>query len=142
MSDDNDQGRWIDGKDAGGADIAGNGGDVNKSNATHGLGVPACSLNEVVGNPDQLVIGLGGPVDGPGGTAGEMGGLIGPSVWHRSIDGTEMATIRQGLGVTQAVFAAQCGHSQQFQVQIEQPGPHEISIDKARDIVTAISFYK
>lgn len=69
-------------------------------------------------------------------------GLIGASVWHRSIDGTEMATIRQGLGVTQAVFAAQAGHSQQFQVQIEQPGRHEISTDKARDIVTAISFYK
>ena len=69
-------------------------------------------------------------------------GLVGPSVWHRSLDGTELAAIREGFGVTQALFAAQCGHSQQFQMQIERPGIHEISTSKAKDIINAISFYK
>ena len=69
-------------------------------------------------------------------------GLVGVSVWHRSLDGTELAAIREGFGVTQALFAAQCGHSQQFQMQIERPGIHEISTSKAKDIINAISFYK
>lgn len=71
-----------------------------------------------------------------------LDGLVGPSRWHRSIVGDKMVAIREGLEVSQALFAAQCGHSQVFQVQIERPGVHEITTDKAKDIITAISFYK
>ena len=50
--------------------------------------------------------------------------------------------VRLKLGLTETQFAAECGHSQQFQQQIEAPAEHEITADKALQILTAIKTLK
>lgn len=54
--------------------------------------------------------------------------IINPSRYHRSIDGTALALAREARGLTQFQFAAEAGHSQQFQSRTEAPGLHEVPI--------------
>lgn len=68
--------------------------------------------------------------------------LITPSRYHRTLDGTVLAAMREEAGLTQAEFAKKCGWSQQFQSQIEAPKVHEISTLKAetvQNILVALS---
>jgi len=78
---------------------------------------------------------------GPGKSDGCCDSLIGASVWHRSVDGDMLIEIREQLGVTQAAFASHAGHSQPFQTQIESPGRHEITSDKAEQIARTVSYF-
>lgn len=61
-------------------------------------------------------------------------GVVGPSVWHRTIDGDKLVAARNRLGMSQKAFAEACGYSQQFQQQIERPGSWEVTTQMAQKI--------
>ena len=65
--------------------------------------------------------------------------VIGPSMFHRTVDGMELVKAREGLFINQQVFAHRCGWSKQYQSQIEAPGSHEITLDTAKLIEKAIA---
>ena len=72
---------------------------------------------------------------------------IGESIEHRTVYGTRLAVVREGLrdsqgrAVTQDVFAAMCGHSRFRQVQLEAPGEHEVLVSTAEKINSAINYF-
>ena len=68
--------------------------------------------------------------------------LIMPSMEHKTIDGTVLSSEREMIGLSQAAFAAECEHSQQFQQQLEGQGSHEIRSAKADQILTVLEKYK
>lgn len=74
--------------------------------------------------------------------------VVMPSVQHRAIHGTQLAIVRSALtdsagrAVSQAKFAAVCGHSQQFQQRIEAPGIHEVPVEMAEKILSAIRYFR
>ena len=65
--------------------------------------------------------------------------LIQPSKFHRTIDGVELAKAREEKGLTQQRFADLCGWSRTYQVQLEHPGEHEVSLDTAEKIYRVFS---
>ena len=72
-----------------------------------------------------------------------MDKLIRPSIIeHQTIDGSLLGAERYKTGLSQAAFAGECGHSQQFQQQLEVPGPHRITSAKAEQILTVLEKYK
>lgn len=66
---------------------------------------------------------------------------------HRVVNGTALAVKRSALvdcggrAVSQAVFAAMCGHSQQYQAELERPGPHKVTAEKAGQIEAALNYF-
>jgi transcriptional regulator with XRE-family HTH domain len=68
--------------------------------------------------------------------------LIIPSTEHKNIDGSLLSAEREKTGLSQAAFASECGHSQQYQQQIEAPGFHEIKTAKAEQIFAVLEKYK
>jgi hypothetical protein len=74
--------------------------------------------------------------------------VIRPSTQHRTIHGTNLAIRRtalvdaSGKPVTQAAFAAQCGHSVMYQCQLERPGEHEVLAEKAGQIESALNYFE
>ncbi len=64
----------------------------------------------------------------------DFDGVVGPSVWHRTIDGDKLVAARNRLGMSQEAFAAACGHSRQFQQRLERPGLWEITTQMAEKI--------
>jgi hypothetical protein len=93
---------------------------------------------------------MGEDRDGVGtvGTVETVGAVIGPSEEHRTVHGSALAIRRTGLRdyegkpVTQAMFAALCGHSESFQCQIERPGKHEVLRGKAEQIESALAYFE
>ncbi len=65
-----------------------------------------------------------------------------PSIEHQIIDGSLLSAEREKIGLSQAVFAAECGHSQQYQQQLESSGCHEIKTAKAEQISAVLEKYK
>lgn len=65
-----------------------------------------------------------------------------PSIEHKTIDGSVLSTEREKTGLSQAAFASECGHSQQFQQQLEAPGLHEITSARAERILYFLEKYK
>ena len=55
--------------------------------------------------------------------------LIGPSKYHRTLNGVELVKARESLDMNQTEFAALCGWSQPYQSQIEAPEEHEVHKD-------------
>lgn len=70
-----------------------------------------------------------------------MSKLVVDSVFYRCLDGDVMVSVRQGLEVSQALFASQCGHSQQFQSRIEVPGLHELTTGMTDKIEAAVKHF-
>ncbi len=68
--------------------------------------------------------------------------LIIPSTEHKTIDGVVLSAEREKTGLSQAAFASECGHSQQYQQQIEALGTHEITSAKAERILAVLEKYK
>ncbi len=64
--------------------------------------------------------------------------LIRPSDDHRKVNGTELVEAREGLFVSQRVFAKLCGWSQPYQCQLEVPGWHEIPTEQGEKILRVI----
>ena len=60
--------------------------------------------------------------------------LITNSIYHRSINGVELVTRREALGLNQAELAAKLGVSQGYVCQLERPGLWEITVDMADKI--------
>jgi len=60
--------------------------------------------------------------------------LIGPSKYHRTLNGVELLKAREDMGLSQAQFADMCGWSHQYQSRLEVPEEHEISKDNAERI--------
>lgn len=68
--------------------------------------------------------------------------LIIPSTEHKTIDGSVLSVEREKAGLSQAAFAEECGHSQQYQQQLEALGTHRIKTAKAEQILAVLEKYK
>jgi len=68
--------------------------------------------------------------------------LMKPSIDHYTIEGVVLCSERETTGLSQAAFTEECGHSQQYQQQIETPGSHRIRSVKAEQILAVIGKYK
>ena len=66
----------------------------------------------------------------------------GPSEAHRTVHGTMLAILREGLGVSQEAFAATCGHAQAYQARLERPGRWDVPAEKAGQIEAALAYYQ
>jgi len=66
--------------------------------------------------------------------------LIGPSKYHRTLDGVELTKARERLKLSQEEFADKCGWTHQYQSRLEVPEMHEISAENAEKILELISF--
>ena len=67
-----------------------------------------------------------------------MTDLITNSIYHRSIDGTELVRLREVKGLSQAELSRRCGCSQTYICQLERPGLWEIRVgfaDKIQEIL-------
>lgn len=64
--------------------------------------------------------------------------IVKPSIWHRTIDGSQLMLAREMAGLTQQEFAELCGWSQEHQSQLERPQEYEIHIHKAEKILQAL----
>lgn len=68
--------------------------------------------------------------------------LITESIYHRTLNGTELVKQREAIGLNQDEFAKKCGWSQPFQCQLESSESHEIPTLVAKKIIAIFAEYK
>lgn len=68
--------------------------------------------------------------------------LITESIYHRTLNGTELVKQRESVGLSQREFAEKCGWSSSFQCQLESPDLHEITTESAQKIIAIFAEYK
>jgi transcriptional regulator with XRE-family HTH domain len=65
--------------------------------------------------------------------------LVGPSKYHRTLDGKILTRERERIGLSQKEFAAKCKWSQQYQSQIEEFVEHEVHVSITNKILLVIN---